>query len=263
MANEMSEKWLRSFQNGLSLGLCGKALPWKAEPVAWLYNGVEYPVLPNEVSQYPCAVIVKGVTPAKLLISAAVPVLDQTLLIFSAPGKTYTVKDGKWTEYNDFSDSTRWMESGLFSGYIKWANVKIVSSNGTVIEPGTDSVPPQIDGYLYNGVRLPKLPEWDKSKYPYAKIHKFTGGGYGLRISAEPCVLVDGGAAYPYFTYPNGEYLYSFYTPGSDNWTELEILTGNGANDQLCYWLTWANHDIVNPDGSVYLPASEPVPVYE
>ena len=26
------------------------------------------------------------------------------------------------------------------------------------------------DGYSYNGVQLPKLPEWDKEMYPYAVI---------------------------------------------------------------------------------------------
>ena len=31
---------LESFKLGLSLGLCGNALPWKAEPVAWLYGHV-------------------------------------------------------------------------------------------------------------------------------------------------------------------------------------------------------------------------------
>ena len=34
----VTEEWLFSFKTGLSLGLCGNALPWKAEPVKYRYK---------------------------------------------------------------------------------------------------------------------------------------------------------------------------------------------------------------------------------
>lgn len=49
---------LDAFKIGLSLGLCGKALPWKSEPVAWLYNGWRLPKLPEwDRETYPYAII--------------------------------------------------------------------------------------------------------------------------------------------------------------------------------------------------------------
>ena len=41
--------------------------------------------------------------------------------------------------------------------------------------------------YLYNGVRLPALPEWDKETYPYALIHhEFSNDYYRLCLCDKP-----------------------------------------------------------------------------
>ena len=69
--------------------------------------------------------------------------------------------------------------------------------------------------FLYNGVKLPALPEWDKEKYPYAAMN--LGANYGVLY------LLD--------------------------------------NALMAKQFQWANFDILNEDGTLYLAASDPVPV--
>lgn len=103
--------------------------------------------------------------------------------------------------------------------------------------------------YLYNGVRLPGLPEWDRETYPYAVIvQNNLSGDYFLMADDETFAAnADGDTIRPItgvaYAIENGEWVSSV---GRINCKAI-----------------WANHDILNPDGSVYLAASEPVPVYE
>lgn len=106
--------------------------------------------------------------------------------------------------------------------------------------------------YLYNGVRLPKLPE---TELPYLVIGKLMNA--------------DGSIA--------GYQLFAFETAKTANVNGL--VGGLGIPDK--YYVTsempewhfgiktqlippiWANYDILNNDGELYLAASEPIPVYE
>lgn len=111
--------------------------------------------------------------------------------------------------------------------------------------------------FLYNGVRLPKLPEWDKETYPYAVILQGKNTGRILfEVSTDPkAVSVVGNSV----VFPS-ERLYEF-KDGSWN--------GNGVNGELQATPIWANHDICYAagveeiGGTVFLAASVPVPVYE
>lgn len=140
----VTEEWLFSFKTGLALGLCGNALPWKAEPVAWLYNGV----------------------------------------------------------------------------------------------------------------RLPKLPEWDKTVYPYAVIAFIDAGPiYRVYFCADKCTVTGVNASY--------KAPYVWYQGAGDVW-EYKGETADTSNVILSMVTPiWANHDVYREDGSLYLAASEPVPVYE
>ena len=117
--------------------------------------------------------------------------------------------------------------------------------------------------YLYNGVRLPALPEWDREMYPFAFIRYDSSGesatylycvesfeysetpgiagmGWGLIVPATSliCKLENG----------------SWGTFGNHN------VFGQGVYDYLIHW---TNFDMLAKDGSIYIAASEPIPVYE
>lgn len=134
--------------------------------------------------------------------------------------------------------------------------------------------------FLYNGVRLPKLPEWDREKYPYPFIvqrEKTTSAEFRFIATESPPVMLlsrgeyffnvdnsadrDKGDGYA-FDYLNGEWVdkgEAIYWVGYNDglaingvpiWTEHEIYQVTEADGVLTY-------------GEIYLPASEPVPVYE
>lgn len=146
--------------------------------------------------------------------------------------------------------------------------------------------------YLYNGVRLPKLPEWNREKHPYALLIDWggiAGLDYLLIFSKDPYYKVE--------TYSDGEYSYNSYSPcgvgvqGSPPPTESEqwwFTEGEwkfsmyddsdaGYSGTLPY--IWSNYDLliakenIVTDGSgnhtfvitdeVGYAASKPIPVYE
>ena len=118
--------------------------------------------------------------------------------------------------------------------------------------------------YLYNGVELPDINEvWtDKETYPYACI-SYVSEMYYLAISS--CTWI---WDHSYETLSNAiAGSAKVYAIGSSEteWTfGAEATfddTGNGHS--LLDNPIWTNHDILNADGTVYLAASDPVPVEE
>lgn len=109
---------------------------------------------------------------------------------------------------------------------------------------------------IYNGVELPSLPEWDKKVYPYAYITKsFT---WVLWLSSKPVYsnngqLITSAALNILRWYCRIDTTDDWYGPdGPDEYAE-----GAGCGGHPI----WTNTDIINTDGSVYLAASDPVPV--
>lgn len=108
--------------------------------------------------------------------------------------------------------------------------------------------------YSYNGVILPALPEWDREMYPYAFI--------GHNFIMTPILYVASEITHGYDDY---DYWVAYgvriatYDGTANAWTESD-----GAESyQNVSRIDWANFDVLNEDGSVYLSASEPIPVYE
>ena len=106
--------------------------------------------------------------------------------------------------------------------------------------------------YLYNGVELPALPEWDKAAYPYAYIANYNDVYY-LWFQSTP-KLTNGGNVIVAIGNPS-------YLAKDGAWVKAN--TGGGT-------IIWANADVYYgagdaiPDeleGTLYLAASEPVPV--
>lgn len=118
--------------------------------------------------------------------------------------------------------------------------------------------------YLYNGVELPALPEWDKTLYPYAVIGATANGG-----------AAEGGTNWLYvcsmrpYQNSSGKVVLGnadaqcrhahYYGNGiSTDWGTLQ---NSGIRTVTSEYNVWTNTDILHEDGSVYLAASEPVPV--
>lgn len=124
--------------------------------------------------------------------------------------------------------------------------------------------------YLYNGVRLPKLPEWDKSKYPYALIIHYPyndGTSYSiLNVFSKPFSAIDLTEKYGYVSVQvvedGGTYLEWAFTSGTDTqWRTANSPVTSDTWESRTTKVQWTNTDILEPDGTLHLAASEPVPV--
>lgn len=117
--------------------------------------------------------------------------------------------------------------------------------------------------YLYNGIELPPLPEWDKTTYPYAYIYRImplSRWCYKLHLTTEPFYGTDINGDYCIGRHA-GDITYKFYE-GDAAWdTEPTTYPNDGVVVSLNENLIWSDFDILNTDGSVYLAASDPVPV--
>lgn len=107
--------------------------------------------------------------------------------------------------------------------------------------------------YLYNGVQLPKLPEWDREAYPYAVIgNHWTGLSLQLHVSQTSIYNESGG--YVYVDTPRQGWQYK-----NGIWEGMSL---DPVDSMPLLDAIWTNTDIHNEDGTLYLAASEPVPVY-
>ena len=132
--------------------------------------------------------------------------------------------------------------------------------------------------YLYNGVKLPKLPEWDREKFPYAVI-EYCGDRMGYRTLycfSEPKQLVYSDSLNAWRLYiPDGEvYLRSYRGIYANTEDEARDFLENAEYPEPtektgAEWLAqasellWANYDIYDADGNLHLSTSNPVPIYE
>lgn len=105
--------------------------------------------------------------------------------------------------------------------------------------------------YLYNGVELPALPDWDKEKYPYAML---LGTGF-LWVSTDIPYVLYGSVRcycdYEVYVVQDGSFVYK--SSGSTInvgitpfWSSVDIYYENSLEDV---------------GGTLFLAASEPVPV--
>lgn len=153
--------------------------------------------------------------------------------------------------------------------------------------------------YSYNGTVLPKLPEWDKTAYPYACITYIpTGGQTSFKKGAVTFVATDkpvfAGALVENFdgTYnilfakspvarfrgigcdENGDYgakiveweceVLDTVTTTKDAIGDADYFVHGFSPKMEGEYVLWTNHDIYTSDtGERYLTASEPVPIYE
>ena len=117
--------------------------------------------------------------------------------------------------------------------------------------------------FLYNGVELPDINTvWtDKETFPYAVIFGATSAeaSQGIKYTAwgfSSLGSYDGASFIVENSFAAGFYI----TNDSESWTFVGVSTEFGQREVDAVPL-WSNHDILNPDGSVYLSASTPIRV--
>lgn len=119
--------------------------------------------------------------------------------------------------------------------------------------------------YLYNGVKLPALPEYDTAAYPYAVLDKTNAGTSFLfyAFKSRPYYGTNPADSTKMGVYSTGGAKVYYFVPadGGSEW-EHSMDTDNpfAAEDGNENTLFWTNTDILyEGDGSVWLAASEPV----
>lgn len=140
------------------------------------------------------------------------------------------------------------------------------------------SKPRKPTAYLYNGVRLPALPEWDREVYPFAFvtwINSSSSATAFLYCSTVPIYKNDETSLFAYViakengsmicyacsTWPDGE-LYEDWHRFEDGDETVTAETKFTVLQTAA--IKWTNFDMLNySDDSVYLAGSNPVPVYK
>lgn len=299
---------LKSWLIGFTLGLVGKSLPF-GHALWYSYNGTILNVLPYwDKSKYPYAVItsliVFDTTAYKLWL------FEEPMMVYSVEGSDLPTFRAGDTDVSymmdtckiDYSDggSNKWeglknmtitANSDATTGAIVWSNYDITFENGSLYVEGSEPIPycgqkveqPEEEktpvAYLYGGVQLPTLPEWDRKKYPYAVISLYENRNYKcyvIDISANeyiahekyqtevgnaldiitPCMI---------FSLRDSEGIGT--TSADGEWVLSNDLSGETEKyfrSGKYYSLFWANYDVKNGDGVVlFAKCDDPVPVYE
>lgn len=173
---------------------------------------------------------------------------------------------GTWT-YDDFTDT----ESGGWN-YLK--NIRSCSREKLYYN-GYEVWPNPIVSCLYNGLELPLLPLRNQETYPYALIASFENNSRRyVTLVYSSCKLEREKVALMlqlYATSSGSAIAYKFdslyeqdgwkrYTSYDKDFSAAGEYIGMTVTDKV----KWANYDVINyGDGTVYLEASEPVPVYK
>lgn len=139
--------------------------------------------------------------------------------------------------------------------------------------------------YLYNGIELPALPEWNRVAYPYAALIMCTYtegqnleiGDLSLHVSNAPWMAVGDNTSLtdgvtdtkPNYTYYYSKREWEMYEGG---YVHINLRDDPVVGFGSAWKLIWSNHDIYSyeydseikeyvPLGTLYLAASDPVPV--
>ena len=123
--------------------------------------------------------------------------------------------------------------------------------------------------YLYNGVELPALPEWDKEQYPYSLIFVSDSllGHYAYFCAfSTPQHRNYEYNNEPHFTLEAGETCLraTIYNRSSNDFSGYVFTPQVMTASELSSYGTnpiWANYDVLDENGELLLAASAPVPV--
>lgn len=277
-----------SFQVGIALGLAsvGQFKETQKEPVAYLYNGVRLPKLPEwDREKYPYAVITRNdMYPYSVVVSSHPCYFNDT----EGESKVLYIDVEEYTgqiyiRTADAPNEFVWKQDdpfyGFSSDYAIWSNFDLYTKSGTLYLSASEPTPVytvEPETYaLYNGTQAPTLPEWDEEKYPYAAICVYNNNDKIKTLVRSTTKFVVNNSLFRYLRLKDdGDYEIDRIGAIEDRWEHYIEDTGSGtAGSNVVYLLSntliWANHDVCYADdveevgGTVYLSASEPVPVYE
>lgn len=123
--------------------------------------------------------------------------------------------------------------------------------------------------YLYNGKELPELPNWDKETYPYAIVflnydryifEPFNAGSFYYDEENKALLTHSPHTKSDTYQFDEGDTEWSLRSNAGDcsasHTNNLFYGYCRNYNTPI-----WTNTDILKEDGSVYLAASDPVPV--
>lgn len=244
-----------SYLLGRLFGRRIKAQRKPMKPIAYLYNGVRLPKLPEwDREIYPYAAIAVKSNGDYLFFykDTAITVDANGAPSITSTARSYATRT-QWTDFvKDYSSAVR----------IVWANSDIYTTDGTLFLASSDPVPTYENAiydsdYSYNGVVFPKLPEWDKATYPYAFIVDgvlyVTGGLPSYKTADE----------YVYWPVRGDNDTAARATRNKMNtqWSNLSKITPS-ANVKAGV-LYWSNVDIHDENNNLVIGATEPIPVYE
>lgn len=254
----------------------------------YLYNGVQLPVLPEwDKSVYPYAYITRGASPRRLILTST------RLVAYDANGRClsninyliYELIDGEWIEATYAGTFyPLWCSEDLYyssavadvGGTLYLAASTPIPVGGSIPEQtflgmliAQFGVIPHVMGkggkepvaYLYgpDRVRLPKLPEWDKSKYPYAFITLNNSDSVFLFFyqTASAIKLTDSGIRVDTSGGITARNRYK-YDADSNSWSSTINTVHYGTN------IVWTSVDLYSTETEeLLLTASDPIPVYE
>lgn len=224
-------------------------------PVAYLYNDIPLPKQPVwDKEAEPYAVIFQNSAKNYCLWTGSSPVEVLN------SGKV----NGMFLEYR-VAERWQWREKSkplISTDAPLWANYDVYNSDGTtLLLAASDPTPlftyPVFDDWLYNGEVFPALPEWDKTNYPYA----FISNGSLVVTKTLPHYHND---EYPRMAWDIADGVHAIRYSANGMRTEWNApYSMNGAVNYQEGAVTWANFDVYGTDGTLYLAASNPIPVHK
>ena len=266
----------------------------------YLYNGVELPQLPEwDNVAYPYALIYRHIESGNYYLRCGEQAfVDRTHAtvpnIYQSGKSVWYSNDGSAWKYGD-SDVAGDTISPTYNNII-WTNHNILSTKDSSVylaasdpipvtsspapdptsmlmgwlvgraiagQRGKKAEPSEPIAYLYNGVQLPKLPEWDKEKYPYAYITASTSPRRLILTATNKKVMRTNGtcsvtATNPYDSYAVYELTDGEWVSGTYNGSFIAVW----CSEDLYYSSVLSDDTDSDLAGTLYLAASEPVPVY-
>jgi hypothetical protein len=226
----------------------------------YIYNGVPLPELPSEISEFPYAVIIRKTDGSYSLVLCKKAFVSE----ISGGYNAITNNGEHWLTYRSQKGGVVWEFVGEFtSGMLTivmnpdinifvWTSHDI-DGTGSYLHYGYTTID-HPNPYLFNDVPLPPLPKWDKVKYPYAFIfvNAFQGISFEV-VSALPFVRSETG--YMYIP-DHARVVFSCFDSQWEKTTEDDNRSGY---DHLVPF--WTNFDLLNENDTLYLAASDPIPV--
>lgn len=288
----------RAFSNGFILGMQVRGMfkkkvveePKEAEYYLYgtpayktTYNGVELPELPGwNVKSYPVALIFKNPGGHYFLYTGKGPVVyrnsDGQREVGLDIEATYSITSvlGLGTSIDMWGNVSYDGAANIMYGpltMLVWTNTPITNADGSVYLPDSEPVKTRIDGNIavatsegyesFNGVALPKLPEWDKATYPYAYIMNKTNQISGVRaiaLCASKSVAVRNNE---YLNINEKGYLYAEHQGAPETMSEWPTLnTYASYPSDRSFAVTWTNANILDKyTNDVFRYAVEPIPL--